>query len=150
MYSKILVAIDDSATSQKALNEAIQIARASNAALCIAHAADEGLLAQHGMGIGTYIDVEKTKAAIRSSAEALLQSAAQIAADAGIKAETRLLEATDMRVAELIAAGAAEFDADLIVVGTHGRRGFQRLLVGSVAENLVRLAGTSLLLVREQ
>lgn len=148
MYSKILVAIDDSPTSQKALHEAVQIARSQGASLCIAHAADEGLLAQHGMGIGTYIDVDQTKAAIRGSAETLLQDAAKVAADAGVQAETRLLEATDRRVAELIAAGAEEFGADLIVVGTHGRRGFQRLLVGSVAENLVRLANTSLLMVR--
>lgn len=150
MYKNIFVAIDDSPTSQKALAEAIQIARIQAAHLCIAHAADESLLAQHGMGLGSYIDVERTKTAIRDTARNLLETAAATATAAGIVAETRLLEATDKRVAEQIAAGAEAFGADLIVIGTHGRRGFARLLVGSVAENLLRIATTSLLLVREQ
>ena len=150
MYKNIFVAIDDSPTSQKALAEAIQIARIQVAHLCIAHAADESLLAQHGMGLGSYIDVERTKTAIRDTARNLLETAAATATAAGIVAETRLLEATDKRVAEQIAAGAEAFGADLIVIGTHGRRGFARLLVGSVAENLLRIATTSLLLVREQ
>jgi len=148
MYKKIFVAIDDSPTSQKALSEAIQLAKSSQAALCIAHAADEGLLAQHGMGIGTYIDVDRTKQAIRETSQSLLVAAGKQAGAAGVVAECSLLEATDKRVAELIADGAATWGADLIVVGTHGRRGVARLLVGSVAENLVRIAGTSLLMVR--
>lgn len=148
MYKKIFVAIDDSPTSQKALQEAIQLARAGQAALCIAHAADESLLAQHGMGLGSYIDVDRTKQAIHASGEALLAAALQEAAAAGLTAESSLLEATDKRVAELIAAGAEAWGADLLVVGTHGRRGVARLLVGSVAENLVRIATTSLLMVR--
>ena len=55
MYQKIFVAIDDSPTAQKALTEAIDLAGNAKAALCIAHAADESLLAQHGMGLGSYI-----------------------------------------------------------------------------------------------
>jgi len=148
MYKKIFVAIDDSPTSHKALSEAIHLAHASQAALCIAHAADEGLLAQHGMGLGSYINVEGTKQAIRDDAETLLAAARKQASAAGLEAEIQLLEATDKRVAELIASGAEAWGADLIVVGTHGRRGVARLLVGSVAENLVRIAGTSLLMVR--
>lgn len=148
MYKKIFVAIDDSPTSQKALAEAIYLAKTSNATLCIAHAADESLLAQHGMGLGSYIDVDRTKQAIQDTSNALLDDAAKLAAAAGITAEKSLLEASDKRVAELIAEGAESWGADLIVVGTHGRRGFARLLVGSVAENLTRLATTSLLMVR--
>ncbi|AXS80021.1 universal stress protein [Dechloromonas sp. HYN0024] len=149
MYQKIFVAIDDSPTSQKALIEAIDVAKSAGAVLCIAHAADESLLAQHGMGLGSYIDVERTKQAIRDTSQALLDAAAAKALAAGVAAETRLLEASNQRVAELIASGAEAFAADLIVIGTHGRRGFARLLVGSVAENLVRIAHTSLLMVRD-
>jgi nucleotide-binding universal stress UspA family protein len=149
MYQKIFVAIDDSPTSQKALSEAISIAKGVNAALCIAHAADEGALAQHGMGLGSYIDIDRTKQAIRETSQQLLEAASKQAASAGITAETRLLEATNLRVAEQIASGAEAYGADLIVVGTHGRRGVARLLVGSVAENLLRLAHTSLLMVRD-
>jgi nucleotide-binding universal stress UspA family protein len=150
MYQKIFVAIDDSSTSQKALAEAIDLAKGANAALCVAHAADESLLAQHGMGLGSYIDVDRTKQAIRDTSQALLDEAAKKAAAAGVTAETRLLEASNQRVAEQIAAGAEAYGADLIVIGTHGRRGFARLLVGSVAENLVRIANCSLMMVRAE
>ena len=149
MYQKIFVAIDDSSTSQKALAEAIHIAKTSNAALCIAHAADESLLAQHGMGLGSYINIEATKQAIRETSETLLAEALTQAKAAEVAAETLLLEATDKRVAELISSGAETYGADLIVVGTHGRRGVARFLVGSVAENLMRIASVSLLMVRE-
>ena len=99
---------------------------------------------------GSYIDVEGTKQAIRDTSQALLETAAAKATAAGVTAEIRLLEASNQRVAEQIAAGAAAYGADLIVIGTHGRRGFASLLVGSVAENLVRIANTSLLMVRDQ
>ena len=149
MYKKIFVAIDDSPTSQKALAEAIHIAKTSNAALCIAHAADESLLAQHGMGLGSYIDIEATKKAIHETSLNLLEDALKQAQSAGVAAATLLLEATDKRVAELISSGAETYGADLIVVGTHGRRGVARFLVGSVAENLMRIASISLMMVRD-
>jgi nucleotide-binding universal stress UspA family protein len=150
MYARIFVAIDDSTTAQKALDEAIRGAVSLRASLCIAHAADESALVQHGMGIGTYIDIEKVKGQIRDAGNCLLDQAVAKAAAAGCQAERMLIEsATNRRVAELIADGASQWGADLVVVGTHGRRGFERMLVGSVAENLVRIATTSLLLVRE-
>jgi nucleotide-binding universal stress UspA family protein len=144
-----MVAIDTSATAQKALDESIRLAGALGACLCIAYAADEAALTQHGMGLGTYIDIEKVKGEIRDAGNRLLDTAMDKAAAAGCKAERILVEAADKRIAEMIIDAAHTWRADLIVVGTHGRRGFERLLVGSVAENLVRIATTSLLLVRE-
>lgn len=149
MHKRIFVAIDSSTTAQKALNEAISLAKALGARLCIAHAADEGPLTQHGMGLGTYIDIDKVKDEMRESGNALLDQAMAKASAAGYPAERLLIESTQRRVAEMIADAATQWNADLIVVGTHGRRGFERLLVGSVAENLVRIATTSLMLVRE-
>ncbi len=52
--------------------------------------------------------------------------------------------------AEKICAIAADVDADMIVIGTHGRTGIKRLLIGSVAEKVVRLAGCPVLVVREK
>lgn len=150
MYSRIFVAIDDSNTALKALDEAIRIASALGASLCIAHASDEGPLEQHGMGLGSYIDVDKVKVEIREAGNQLLARAAAKATAAGITAERLLMESGRRRVAEMITDGARDWKADLLVVGTHGRRGFERMLVGSVAENLVRMSTTSLLLVREQ
>ncbi len=148
MYKRIMVAIDSSPTANKALKEAVQLAKSVGAELCIVHAEDESLLEQHGMGIGTFIDVEKAEAAFRAVSNKLLDDAVALAATEGVKAERRLFESSKKRVSDLIADGAGEWQADLIVVGTHGRRGFERLIVGSVAEKLVRVAGTSLLLVR--
>ena len=149
MYTRIMVAIDTSATAQKALDEAIRLAGTLGARLCITYAADEGALTQHGMGLGTYIDIEKVKVEIRDAGSRLLDTAVDKAAALTCKAERMLVESADKRVAEMIVDAAHTWRADLIVVGTHGRRGFERLLVGSVAENLVRIATTSLLLVRE-
>lgn len=149
MYTRILVAIDNSNTSKKALDEAIRLASALRAQICIAHALDEGLLSQHAMGIGTYIDAEKIKEEMRRAANQLLDEAAAKVSAAGIIPERLLVESGKKRTAEQIADGARQWKADLIVVGTHGRRGVDRLLVGSVAENLTRIAETSLLMVRE-
>ena len=150
MSKRIFVAIDNSSTSQKALDEAIQLASALGASLCIATAADEGPLTQHGMGLGSYIDIDKIKEEMRSTGNTLLDLAVAKAAAAGCQAEHLLIESSQKRVAEMISDAASQWQADLIVVGTHGRRGFERLLVGSVAENLVRIATTSLMLVREK
>ncbi|OWW19932.1 universal stress protein [Noviherbaspirillum denitrificans] len=150
MYKRIFVAIDDSTTSQKALEEAVNLASALGATLCVATATDEGPLAQHGMGLGSYIDVDKVKDEMRAANTTLLQQAVAKATAAGCKAEHMLIPPSQRRVAEMIAEAAGQWNADLVVVGTHGRRGVERLLVGSVAENLVRIATTSLMLVREQ
>lgn len=149
MSKRIFVAIDSSSTAQKALTEAITLAGALGARLCIATAADEGPLTQHGMGLGTYIDIDKVKQEMREAGNTLLDQALAQAEAAACPAERMFIESTDRRVAEMIADAASQWAADLIVVGTHGRRGFERLLVGSVAENLVRIAHTSLMLVRE-
>lgn len=150
MYQRILVAIDDSRTARSALLAAIQIARPGRAILGIAHVLDEGLLSQPGLGLGAYIDVERTRKAMGAAARNLLDSARQIAAEAGIDAQVLLLEGGDKRIAEQIAEGARRWGADLIIAGTHGRRGLERLMVGSVAEGLACIASASVLLVRPE
>ena len=149
MYTRILVAIDNSTTAQKALDEAITLARSLGASLCIANAADEAPLTQHGMGLGTYIEIDKIKGEMREAGNALLAQALAKAVAAGCNVEVKLIESVQRRLGDMIIAAAAEWQADLIVMGTHGRHGFERFLVGSVAEHMVRTATTSLLLVRE-
>ena len=148
MFKNILVAIDDSAGAQQALDRAIQVARSAGAGLCITFVADEMPLLQHGMGLGSYIDIERVREQMRGAGERLLAEAAAKAVAAGCAAQTRLVEATQRRVAEMIVETAVDWGADLIVVGTHGWRGIERMLVGSVAENLTRIAPASLMLVR--
>ncbi len=61
-----------------------------------------------------------------------------------------LLVRNGAHTAAVISQAAKQLSVDLIVVATHGRRGFQRLLVGSVAEELVRIAPCSVMVIREK
>lgn len=150
MYERIFVAIDNSSTAQKALDEAIQLASKLGAGICIGTALDEAPVTQHGMGLGSYIDVDKVKQEMRDTGNALLDKAAVQAKAAGCDPYRILIESDEKRLSDMIIEAAAQWNADLIVMGTHGRRGFERLLVGSVAEHMIRTATTTLLLVREK
>ncbi|MDI1244420.1 MAG: universal stress protein [Rhodoferax sp.] len=150
MCKRIFVAIDGSTTAQAALVEAIQFARLPGMSLCIGTVLDTGLLSQNSMGMGALIDVDQVKAGMRQAAETLLDDAMAKAREAGLDPFRILIESDNKRVADMIVEAAGQWDADLIVIGTHGRRGFERLVMGSVAENLVRIATTSLFLVRRK
>lgn len=149
MYQRILVAIDDSFMTDKVLDTAIELARTCGATLGLLHALDETMFGHH-TGAETLLpnSVGKAEYKMRKGAGAFLDRAAQRVAAAGIEAELKLVESETKHVSDMLADAAAEWRADLLVVGTHGRRGVERFFVGSVAERLVRKAGTSLLLVR--
>lgn len=147
MYKKIMVAIDDSDTSQCALAEAIHIARTSSAKLYIVHVADETLLNLHGQPLTSIVNMEAAVANLAQAGQALLDTAMQ-AAD-GVQAEPLLLESQKRRVSETIADKAKALQVDLIVIGRHGRRGLATFILGSVAEQLARISDASVLLVRK-
>ena len=147
MYRKIMVAIDDSETSRCALTEAIHIARGSQAKLFITHVADETLMGMHDRTINTTLNLEHALQAIADAGRQLLAGAAEEAA--GLDCETVLLEARSRRVAETLDDKARELAVDLIVIGRHGRRGLAKLILGSVAEQLAKMADASVLLVRK-
>ncbi|OGU33667.1 MAG: hypothetical protein A2199_09120, partial [Hydrogenophilales bacterium RIFOXYA1_FULL_63_33] len=87
---------------------------------------------------------------LAASGRALLGKAAATAAEAGVEADTRLIELDRLgdRIPDVLAREADVWPADLIVVGTHGRRGLSHLFLGSVAEGIVRVASKPVLLVR--
>jgi nucleotide-binding universal stress UspA family protein len=87
---------------------------------------------------------------IRSVGAALLEECAKKVRDAGIEVDADLIEATEASAGECIVRKAQEVRADLIVCGTHGRRGVRRMLMGSDAEYIVRRAPAPVLLVRKQ
>jgi nucleotide-binding universal stress UspA family protein len=147
MYKNILVAIDDSETSRCALNEALHIARTSNARLYICHVADETLMGMHGRTFSTSLNIDNAIKAIADAGQKLLDEAMQSAT--GIDAHPVLLEARNRRVSETIAEKAGELGVDLIVIGRHGKRGLATLILGSVAEQLAKIATASVLLVRQ-
>ncbi|MDE1932918.1 universal stress protein [Bradyrhizobium sp.] len=147
MYKRILVAVDGSDTSNMALNEAIKLAKDQQAAIRIVHVADL---------IPTFTDLEtpgqfaQYQEALRQIGEKTLSDAKAVAAKSALQAETvmHVIEAPGEHVYDAIAEEAVSWPADLIVIGTHGRRGIRRFLLGSVAEGLVRVATKPVLLVR--
>jgi nucleotide-binding universal stress UspA family protein len=94
------------------------------------------------------IDYTALQQMARRSGEQVLAHAVAAAQQAGLAAETDLLESDGRRVEDLIVAEAKRWMADLVVLGTHGRSGVSRLLFGSVAEGVVRGAHTPILLMR--
>jgi nucleotide-binding universal stress UspA family protein len=145
MYQRILIPIDGSDTSARALREAIKLAD-GKAQLRLLHVVEEVYpLDAEGYA---FIDYAALRDVARSSGERLLAKAGETARQAGAAVETSLLEAEGERVANVIDADARNWPADLIVIGSHGRSGFSRLLFGSVAEGVVRGASVPVLLVR--
>jgi len=146
MYARILVPIDGSPCSDRGLDEAIALARLSGGGLRLLHIVDDLILV-------TSIDGAAAMNAalvplLRQGGESLLQAGRARAAAAGLVVETCLLERLAGRVCDLVVEQAQAWPADLIVLGTHGRRGIGRVLLGSDAEQIVRQAPTPVLLVR--
>lgn len=146
MFKRILVAVDGSATADLALQEAIKLAKEQQAQLRIVHTID---ILNVYLGDGFVDPAEISEAQTRSGQE-ILGKAEAVARDAGIAVETGLLviDTVGRRVPEMIAADAESWPADLIVICTHGRGGLSHLLMGSVAEGVVRVATKPVLLIR--
>jgi len=148
MYQHILVAVDGSSSSDRALQEAVKLAGELKSRLRILVVVEPILLA----GEQQYIDYNEIHKAVVGYGRDVLKKAGDTAQKAGIEAETALIESKGFgeRVADVIAHEADARGADLIVIGTHGRRGFNHLLMGSVAERVVRIATKPVLLIREK
>ena len=146
MYQHILVAVDGSSTSDRALQEALKLAKELKSKLRIVVVVEQVLLTQEVQ----YIDYNEIHKAVVGYGRNMLKKAGDAAHKAGVEAETRLIESKGFgeRVTDVIAHEADAWPADLIVIGTHGRRGFNHLLMGSVAEGVVRIATKPVLLIR--
>jgi nucleotide-binding universal stress UspA family protein len=145
VYKRILVPVDGSATSTAGLREALRLARNQKARVRLVHIVDEVTIfasAEAGLNIEPVIE------SLQSGGKRVLERAAKLAASRGVRAETDLVENATSRVAELLVARARRWRADLIVMGTHGRRGVNRLVLGSDAELVVRNSPAPVLLVR--
>ncbi len=144
MYKQILVAVDDSDTSQLAFQEAIKLAKEQQSTLRLIHVVDEYF---YTTGTIDYLAYEKV---IKEQGQLLLTQLKEQAHHAGVKVECKLIEIVEYapRISEKIVKEAIECKADLIVIGTHGRRGFSRFVLGSVAEGVIRMATIPVLLIR--
>jgi nucleotide-binding universal stress UspA family protein len=144
MFKRILVAIDGSRTSQRAFDAAIELAVTHGAVMQPYYVVESSPM---------YLDVPGYDPSTLHTS--LMQQGATLArevADAmkarGITGEVVTVEATASDdVASLVTLAAKTFDADLLVMGTHGRKGFHRLILGSVAERCLRQATVPVLLI---
>ena len=146
MYQKILVPIDGSPTSARGLQEAIKLAKLTGARLRLLHVVDQISFAS-GMEAASMMTGEMLQL-LREGGEQLLTKAQARVEKAGVRVDTVLCDNFAGRVCDLVIEQATAWRADLIVLGTHGRRGFSRLMMGSDAEMIVRLATMPVLLVR--
>ena len=145
MYQRILVPVDGSETATKAMITALQMARDSGGQVHLVHVV-EGMTPlaadPYGAYSGEVIEI------MRQSGSKILEDALVVAKAAGVPADTELFDNFGERLAEVVADAASRFKADLIVVGTHGRRGIGRMMLGSGAEQIIRLAPVPVLVIR--
>jgi nucleotide-binding universal stress UspA family protein len=145
MFQRILAAYDGSDVARQALQEAIKLAKDQHAQLRIVSVVDLGPL--YWTPVARF-DVAEIEQAVIQQTQRDLSDAAALARQMGIAPETILRRANGRRVSGEIIAEATSWPADLIVLGTHGRGGVERLVLGSVAEGVAREAPTPVLLVR--
>jgi nucleotide-binding universal stress UspA family protein len=142
MYKRILVPVDGSPTSIRGLDEAIGLAKQGGGSIRLMHVLDRVIFTGGETLTGDVFGL------LREVGEQTLRRMKEHAAAAGVEVSTWLSEVQPGRVCDVVVEQAKAFDADLIVVGTHGRRGVSRLLVGSDAEQIVRMAPVPVLVVR--
>ncbi|WP_250515427.1 universal stress protein [Caballeronia sp. INDeC2] len=144
MFKRIFVAIDGSRTSERAFTAALDLAVTHQAVVQPYYVVEAGPM---------YLDVpgydpSSLHASLMEQGASLAREAADQMKARGVSGEVVTVEATASDdVATLIINAATAFDADLLIMGTHGRKGFQRLILGSVAERCLRQATLPVLLI---
>ena len=148
MYKRILVPVDGSHTSTLGLSEAIKLSKAEGAKLRLIHVVDDLIMSGGFDGATDYAgDIIET---LRVGGKSILKTAEVRVQRAGLNSESVMLEHFGAHAAALIVEDAKKWKADLIVLGTHGRRGIKRLVMGSDAEEIVRTSPVPILLVRSK
>ena len=149
MFQRILVALDGSAASNAGFKSALQLAGDQHASLLVLHVIDDTAMAvnfQDGYMPASYID--SLYESLRKNGETILAKAQATARAAGVEVTPILVESKGQAVAHAIIKQARKSKADVIVLGTHGRRGISRLVMGSDAEAVLREASVPVVLVR--
>jgi nucleotide-binding universal stress UspA family protein len=146
MYQRILVPLDGSPTAERGLREAIALAARLGAGLHLVHVLDAYPLLVEMASTASVGDYQRD---LRHHGEEVLEKARLAAAEAGVKADVSLREMVRQRVSDVIVDEAGRAGCDLILMGTHGRRGFSHFTLGSDAERVMRHSTVPLLLVRQ-
>lgn len=148
MFKRIVIPVDGSETANKALVVALQMASETGGSVRIIHVIEGSdyisIAMQTESSAGGPTD------SIQLAAQRVLDAALALAQPYGVAVDTKLFDTFDGRLADAVGHAATEWQADLIVVGTHGRRGIGRMLLGSGAEQIMRQAPIPVLVIRAQ
>ncbi|CAN7710710.1 universal stress protein [Paraburkholderia hospita] len=146
MYKRIMVALDGSKSSARVLEEAVKMASLTRGTVHAVYVVDKTPLFSYG----GYYDPIALVDALRKDGHEALKNAEAACKEAGVACEAELIETERLSedVAETLRRYAGRTETELAVLGTHGRRGVRRVVLGSVAERFVRFADCPVLLVR--
>jgi nucleotide-binding universal stress UspA family protein len=147
MYKRILVPVDGSSASNLGIREALKIASESGAKVRLVHVVDELVVMSSPDAV---VPAGDLMGVLRDAGRKILSRAQALVEKAGGEAETALVEQFGGPAAQSIVKEAKRWKADVIVLGTHGRRGMRRLVLGSDAEEVVRNSPVPVLLVRSR
>jgi nucleotide-binding universal stress UspA family protein len=137
----ILVPVDFTETSDRALDYAVAMAARFEASVVVMHAYE---IPVYGFPDGALVASGEVATRISEAAQKALDRLVEARKDKGVKLSALLRTGVAYDLANTV---AEEIDADLIVIGTHGRRGIARALLGSVAENVIRTAKRPVLVI---
>lgn len=137
-FQHILVALDFSALGEQALNTAMELAQTLQARLTLVHIVE--------LPVTTDIDIAAYLAKMEASSRREMGTYQKRVADAGLAAEVIIARGIPYKD---IVDIAKDKHVDLIIMGSHGRTGFQHLMLGSVAERVLRLAPCPVMVIRE-
>lgn len=146
MYKRILVPIDGSDTANLGMKEAIRLAKNTGAKIKLLHVVDEAVTLHYAEAPTYSIQLQRR---LEKQGARILEKAKRAASKQGISVSTAM-DKKFAPVADTIVEGAKKWPADVIVLGTHGRRGISRLVMGSDAESIVRTAPVPVLLINSK
>jgi nucleotide-binding universal stress UspA family protein len=146
VYRNIMLAVDGSKSSKRATEEAIRIARIANAPIHAVYVIDKSALFNYG----GYYDPQALIDALRTDGRAALAQVHEALGAAGVTGDEEMIETEGIAddISTCLLRTADKMKADVVVMGTHGRRGVARLVIGSVAERFLRFATCPVMLVR--
>ena len=143
MYSRVLISTDGSPCSERAVQRGLELAKILSAKVTFLFVLDDPQTSTYAVpDMAVYLP--QLYEDLKADAIEVLARAEIAAADLGVPADSRLVEHSS----PARAINEAESGFDLVVLGTHGRRGFNRWMFGSVAEGALRRSGVPYLVVR--
>jgi nucleotide-binding universal stress UspA family protein len=146
MFKKIFCPIDGSPTSEYCLTQAIELAQSIKSEVFILHIIDDFVPFLDNLELSNMDEVEQQ---IRLKGKKLLDTCVKRVEAEGLVAQSKLVEIMSKNIPTVIVEEAQAWGADLIMIGTHGRRGLNHFLMGSNTEVVVRISPIPVLTIRK-